>query len=83
VHLEETQQTAQVLLGLDQPATRLYMQMTGRQQRVQWMQTINRSDLPTAVSGTFQPLFKVTSGMSVGPLYQGWLIESIAINAIP
>ena len=83
VHLEETQQTAQILLGLDQPATRLYMQMTGRQQRVQWVQTINRGDLPPALSGAFQPLFKLTSGMSVGPLYQGWLIESIAINATP
>lgn len=83
VHLDEAQQSAQILLGLDQASTRLFAQMTGREQRVQWTQTISRADLPAAVASVFQPLFKTTSGAQVGTLYLGWQIESIAINATP
>lgn len=83
VHLDEAQQSAQILLGLDQPSTRLFAQMTGREQRVQWTQTIARTDLPVAIGSIFQPLFKTTSGAQVGTLYQGWLIESIAVTVFP
>lgn len=55
--------------------------MTGREQRVQWTQTIARVDLPAILAGSFQPLFKLSSGVGAGGLVQGWEIESIAINA--
>lgn len=77
VHLNaQQQQKAQVMLGLDDESTRLLDWMTGVQPRKQWVQTLNRADVP---AGVFQPLFKLTSSVGPGSGYQGWQIESIAV----
>lgn len=83
VDLNESQQKAQIMLGLDDPLQRLLDQTTGKQSRKQLIQTLTRTDLPAAVNGIFQPLFKITSGAMVGSLNQGWQIESIAVIGQP
>lgn len=78
VDLNAQQQRAQVLLGLDDPDSRLLTQITGRQPRHQWVQTIAKTALPNGGGNQYQPLFKLTSG-AFGSGYQGWQIESIAV----
>jgi hypothetical protein len=81
VHLDDSQQKAQILLGVDDPSMRLFKQETGRQPRQHNVYTVTRADLPGVVGGMFQPLFKLTSG--AGFPYQGWQIESIAVIGNP
>jgi len=80
---EIVNQRVQVMLGADDPSTRLLDWMTGKQPRKQWMQTVGKSDLPLAAAGGFQPLFKFSSANTAGGGFMGWQIESIAINGIP
>lgn len=83
VHVDGQQQRAQIMLGGDDQDNRLLTWMTGKQPRSQWTQTVLKSDLPSMALGSFQPLFKITSGAMTGTLYQGWQIESIAILGNP
>jgi hypothetical protein len=68
------------MLGGDDPTTRLLDQRTGKQPRQQSAYTVHKTDLPLAAQSSFQPLFKITSGAAGGGLYQGWQIESIAVQ---
>jgi hypothetical protein len=83
VDLNEQQQKIQLMLGNDDPLTRLVDQTTGKQPRKQWVHTITKGDLPPAAGGMFQPLFKLTSNVMVGNVNQGWQIESIAVMGSP
>ena len=77
---EAASQTVQVLLGVDQPLTRLVTQWTGKQARQQSVLAISKPDLPNGGTNSYQPLFKITSGGMVGSINQGWQIESIALS---
>lgn len=77
---ETATQKIQVMLGADDPLTRLITQWTGKQARQQSLVTIGRIDLPNNGTSTYQPLFKISSSNTAGSSYQGWLIESIALN---
>lgn len=81
VDLNDQQQKIQLMMGGDDPPTRLVDQTTGKQPRKQWVQTLAKGDMPSAAGGMFQPLFKLTSNAMVGNVNQGWQIESIAVNA--
>lgn len=84
VHIDEASgQTAQIMLGADAPATRLVTQWTGKGARQISTLTMLKTDLPNAGSNTYQPLFKIASMTTAGGTFQGWLIESIAVNGIP
>ncbi len=81
VHIDDMSgQTAQVMLGADAPATRLITQWTGKGARQTSTLTITKADLPNGGTGAYQPLFKITSTTTAGGSFQGWLIESIAVN---
>lgn len=80
---EPATQRVQVMLGSDDPSKRLLDWMTGKQPRKQWTQTVSKADLPMAAMGDFQPLFKFSSGNSAGGAFNGWQIESIAIQGVP
>lgn len=77
----ETQQRAQIMLGQDDPPTRLIDQATGKQPRQQRTYQIAKAALPNGGNG-YQPLFKITSTVGPGGGYTGWLIESIAVNGV-
>ncbi len=80
VNMDEAQQTAQILMGTDMPATKLLKQESGRQPRMRSVYTVTRDDLlnQTGANGNFQLLFKAYSGVAPTP-NKGWQIESIAI----
>ena len=80
VDLNDQQQRAQILLGLDDPGTRLLKQETGKQPRQRNLYEVTRTALPNGGTNSYQPLFKITSGVGVGGTAQGWQIESIAIS---
>lgn len=75
---ETASQKVQVMLGTDDPLTRLLTQWTGKQAHQQSIVVTNKGDLPNG-STTYQPLFKISSTTTAGGSYQGWQIESIAI----
>jgi hypothetical protein len=83
VHMDEGQQRAQILLGSNDPATRLLLHVSGRLPRMRSVFTVTRDDLAnmTAAAGNFQLLFNAYSGIMVS--YKGWQIESIAILGNP
>lgn len=83
VDLNEAQQKAQIMLGLDDPLQRLLDQTTGKQPTQRRLLEVTRASLPAAVNSTFQPLFKLTSSIGPGPGYLGWQIESIAVIGQP
>jgi hypothetical protein len=83
VDLNPVSQKAQMMLGLDDPTTRLIEFRTGSNPRQQNINAVSRGDL-TAISGTsFQPLFKVTSSLASGATATGVQIESIAVMGNP
>lgn len=83
VHMDERQQRAQIMLGLDDSSTRLLKQEAGQQPRMRSIYTVTRDDLAsmTAAAANFQLFFKATSG--IPSLNKGWQIESIAILGNP
>lgn len=83
VHLSEAEQKAQIMLGADDAVKRLLHQSTGVQPRQRTLIEVNRTDLPVATGGAFQPLFKISSSASFGMGFQGWQFESIAVVASP
>jgi hypothetical protein len=76
---ESAAQKVQVMQGADDPLNRLLTQWTGKQARQQSVTTVSKSDLP---GGAFQPLLKLSATNTAGGIYQGWQIESIAINGV-
>ena len=64
-------------MGLDDPAMRLVDWATGTLPRQQRIYSIAKPALPNGTSNAYQPLFKITSGITIG--LPGWQIESIAI----
>lgn len=78
--INEAKQKVQLMLGTDDPVTRLVFQTTGIQPRQRNLFEVTKSALPNGGSGSYQPLFKLTSGAMVGSVNAGWQIESIAIN---
>lgn len=83
IDFPEATQRAQIMLGIDDSSTRLIDQTTGKQPRKQWIHSIAKADLPPTTQGDFQPLFKILANASAGSSFNGWLIESIAINGVP
>ena len=83
VDVNDQQQRVQIMLGADDQSNRLLDWMTGKQPRKQWMQNVQKTDLPLPAMGGFQPLFKISSTAMVGTLNAGWQIESIAVNGVP
>lgn len=81
VDLNNQQQKALVMLGLDDQDNRLLDWTTGKQPVQRRQLEVTRANLPPALNGVFQPLFKITSGITIG--LQGWQIESIAVVAQP
>ena len=83
VDLNDQQQRAQIMLGADDPSSRLLDWRTGKQPRQRNAYEIAKTDLPIQAMGGFQPLFKISSTAQAGTLNSGWQIESIAIQGIP
>lgn len=84
VHIDENAgQTAQVMLGADAPSTRLVTQWTGKGARQTSTMAMAKTDLPNGGTNTYQPWFKISSTTTAAGSFQGWLIESIAVNGIP
>lgn len=77
--INSSQQRMQVLMGLDDPVTRLVDWATGSQPHQQRIYSLAKNALPNGGSNSYQPLFKLTSSLAGGAT--GWQIESIAINA--
>jgi len=82
VDLNELSQKAQILLGADDPPTRLLLQLTGKQPRQRNVYEVQKGDLPLPAMGGFQPLFKISSTVQAGTANAGWQIESIAIQGV-
>ena len=80
IDLNEAKQKVQLMLGTDDPVTRLVFQTTGIQPRQRNLFEVTKSALPNGGSGSYQPLFKLTSGVAAGGTAAGWQIESISIN---
>jgi hypothetical protein len=77
VDLNETKQKAQIMLGADDPPTRLIYQTTGTTPRQVTTIKIDKTALPNGGgTNTYQPLFKINSTAPAGGTYQ---IESIAV----
>lgn len=80
---ETVSQKVQVMMGADDPLTRLVTQWTGKGARQFSTMTMAKADLPNGGTGTYQPLLKIASTNTAGGGFQGWLIESIAVNGLP
>lgn len=80
---ETVNQKVQVMLGADDPLTRLVTQWTGKGARQSSTLTMAKADLPNGGTSTYQPLLKIASTNTAGGGFQGWLIESIAVNGSP
>lgn len=83
VDVNPAQQRIQVMLGADDPMTRLIAWLTGTQPRQRNLYEIAKTALPNGGTNTYQPLFKLTSAVAAGGLHTGWQIESIAIHGVP
>ena len=81
VDLNPVSQKAQMMLGLDDPTTRLIDETRGTQPTQQRVYAVQKVALPNGGGAAYQPLFKLTSGA----LYSGagWQIESIAVMGNP
>lgn len=81
VDVNPVSQKAQLMLGLDDPTTRLIDETRGTQPTQQRVYTVQKVALPNGGGAAYQPLFKLTSGA----LYagSGWQIESIAVMGNP
>ena len=56
---------------------------TGTNPRQQNIYAVTKTALPNAGNNSYQPLFKITSGVGVGGANNGWQIESIAVMGNP
>lgn len=83
VDLNETKQKIQVMLGADDPPTRLIYQATGTTPRQRNIYEIAKTALPNGGNNNYQPLFKLTSTAAAGGTAQGLQIESIAVMGNP
>lgn len=80
---ETASQKVQVMLGADDPLSRLVTQWTGKGSRQTSTMAMSKADLPNGGTGSYQPLLKISSTTTAGGSFQGWQIESIAVNGIP
>lgn len=81
VDVNPVSQKAQLMLGLDDPTTRLIDETRGTQPTQQRVYTVQKVALPNGGGAAYQPLFKLTSGASYSG--SGWQIESIAVMGNP
>jgi hypothetical protein len=81
VDLNPVSQKAQMMLGLDDPTTRLIDETRGTQPTQQRVYTVQKVTLPNGGGAAYQPLFKLTSGALYAGV--GWQIESIAVMGNP
>lgn len=77
--INKQKQSAYSYLGLDQDTQQLWFD-TGTYPKRRTTVEVTKSALPNGGSGSYQPLFKLTSGVAAGGTAAGWQIESIAIN---
>lgn len=77
--INKQKQSAYIYLGLDQDTQQLWFD-TGTYPKRRTTVELTKSALPNGGSGSYQPLFKLTSGAMVGSVNAGWQIESISIN---
>lgn len=82
VDLNSQKQTSWIYLGNDLVNQQLTT-TTGTNPRQANAITVARTALPNGGSGTYQPLFKITSTVGVGMANTGWQIESIAVMGNP
>lgn len=80
--LNKTQlrQSAVVYLGVAIDTQQVWLG-TGNSPRQTSAITVAKTALPNGGAGMYQPLFQVVSGVAGGG-FQGWLIESIAVNGV-
>jgi hypothetical protein len=84
VHIDESSgQTVQIMMGADAPMTRLVTQWTGKGARQTSVMAMAKADLPNGGTNAYQPLLKINSTSTAGGTFQGWLLESIAVNGSP
>ena len=81
VDLNPVSQKAQMMLGLDDPTTRLIDETRGTQPTQQRVYAVQKVALPNGGGAAYQPLFKLTSGALYAGV--GWQIESIAVMGNP
>jgi hypothetical protein len=82
--MSDIDQQAQIFMDLDNPSTRLLHQMTGRPSMptlATTTLTVNKADLPMALSSVYKFFLKVSSSAVSGR--PGWQIQSIAVNGLP
>lgn len=82
VDLNTTKQFSWIYLGNDL-ANQQVSTTTGTNPRQRNITEFAKSALPNGGSGTYQPLFKITSTTMVGTSNAGWQIESIAVMGNP
>jgi len=83
IDVNPAQQRIQIMLGADDPMSRLIAWLTGTQPRQHNLYSLAKAALPNGGTNTYQPLLKITSSVGPGGGYMGWQIESIAIQGIP
>lgn len=81
VDLNAQKQTSWIYLGSDL-VNQQVVTTTGTNPRQRNITEFARTALPNGGSGSYQPLFKITSTAPQGG-YQGWQIESIAVMGNP
>jgi hypothetical protein len=81
VDVNSLKQAVSIYLGLPLPAQQIW-NSTGSFPAIKMGTTLQagKANLPNGGSGMYQPLFQITSGVQPNP-NQGWLIQSIAVNA--
>lgn len=82
VDLNAQKQTSWIYLGSDL-VTQQVATSTGTNPRQRNTYEIVKNALPNGGNNSYQPLFKVTSGATVGMANTGWQIESIAVIGNP
>ena len=56
-------------------------QWTGKGAHQTSLMVLKKAELPNGGLNSFRSLLKISSTTTAGGSYQGWLIESIAVNA--
>lgn len=78
---QQLKQSAAIYLGLVSDIQQLWLG-TGTNPRQTTVISVTKSALPNGGSGIYRALFQLVANVTAGTGYQGWQIESIALNGV-
>ena len=81
INKQQLKQYASIYLGQADDAQQLWLG-TGTNPRQTTVISVTKSALPNGGSGIYRALFQLVANVTAGTGYQGWQIESIALNGV-